>query len=450
MKLKQIVQHTGTCTSLTHDGKGIMDYEGIPLYVENLLKGEVAKVTIDSDNDRYAFGHIDTLIKAHPSRVVAPCPHYGECGGCQLQHLNYQAQLETKRDRVFKLLKPVVRSLKKPPAIQGMTDPYHYRNKSQVPFMVTQGKLISGYYAPGTHRIIDMKECLLDQPEANEIIVSIRQLIKKFDLPLTDPRTRASWLTHVVVRTGLRTNQVMVIMITTTPRLPRAKDFVAQLRTQFPEITTIIHQVKDGDSRDIYGHTEFVLYGDGFIEEELNGLRFRLSSRSFFQVNTPQAEVMYAYAIEQANIQPEDTVIDAYCGVGTLTLLAAQKASQVVGVEIIHDAVESAQENARLNHITNVDFVVDDAIRFLRKWSQKGHTPDVIIVDPPRGGLEGDFVRSLLQISAKRIIYVSCDPSTLARDLFSLQKQYTVDAVKTFDLFGQTFHVETVVTLTKK
>lgn len=441
---------TGTCTGITHDGKGIVDYEGIPLYVEQLLKGETAEILIHQSNGKYAFGSIQRLIKGHPQRATPPCPHYGECGGCQLQHLSYQGQLEWKRERVFKLLKPIVRPLKKAPSITGMEEPYQYRNKSQVPFMVTQGKLISGYFAPGSHRIIDMKECLLDHPLANDVMNFIKYLIRKFDLPLTDPRTRLGWLTHVVVRTGYRTHQLMIVLITTTPRLPRAKDFVAQLKNRYPELTTVIHQVKDAGARDIYGHTEYVLYGDGYIEEEISGLHFRLNARSFFQVNTDQAEALYEKAIELAAIQPTDHVLDAYCGVGTLTLLAARSAAHVTGVEIIPEAIESANQNADRNLVKNVDFVVEDAVRYLRKISQKGRQYDVVIVDPPRGGLEGDFIHSLIALQPQRIVYVSCDPSTLARDLFILQKVYDVKALETFDLFGQTFHVETVSLLSLK
>lgn len=450
MANKTLATFTGLCTGLTHDGKGIIDYQGIPLYVEQLIKGETAEIAIHSDNGKYAFGSIKKMIKSSPDRATPPCPYFGECGGCQLQHLTYDAQLTLKRERVFKLLKPVVRSLKKAPLITSSSEPFHYRNKSQIPTIVSQGKFLAGYYAAGSHRVVDMDKCMLDQDVSNNIIGVIKALLKRLDIPLTDKATRQGWLTHVVVRTGINTGEVMVILITTTQRLAREKDLVAQLKSKFPMIKTIIHQVKDAETREIYGHTEYVLFGPGFIYDQIDGLTFKLTSRSFFQVNTRQAEVLYRKAITAAAIQPTDRVLDCYCGVGTLSLLAARQAAHVTGVEIIPEAIDNAYANADINHLLNTEFIVDDAIRYMRKASQKGKQFDVVIVDPPRGGLEGDFIHSLISLAPQRVVYVSCDPSTLARDLFALQKAYEVKTVETVDMFSNTFHVETCVLLDLK
>ncbi len=443
--------HHGIVSDYTHEGKGIVKVNGLPIFVENVMVGEEVDILVTKLNKTYGFGSLVERHTISSERVTPPCPYYESCGGCQIQHFSYPEQLRFKQAKVTRLMKQVGVHESVIAPIIGMKDPYHYRNKVQVPFGMTyDGRVIAGFYAPQSHDIIDMDQCLIENAHADQILATVRQLVNEFHIEPYDDSAHRGTLRHVLIRQGQATHQVMVVLITKTSTLPQEQHIVKRLLKAHPEITTIIHNHNPEVTNVILGARERVLFGPGHIEDQLLGLRFKIAAKSFFQVNAIQTEVLYQHAIEFAAIKPTDHVLDAYCGVGTIGMLAAQYAKQVDGVEVIPDAIQNAQYNAKLNHVSNISFAVDDAGHFLVDQQRKGIIYDVVIVDPPRQGLSEQFIATLLKIKPRRISYVSCDPATLARDIKLMSGVYEVSRVQPVDMFPQTFHVETCVLLSLK
>ena len=375
------------------------------------------------------------------------CPVHGKCGGCQLLDMPYEKQLKQKQKQVNKLLKPYCNTEK----IIGMENPFHYRNKVHAVFGHRKdGTVISGIYQQGTHFIVPVDECLIEDKRADAIIRDIRDLLKSFKIKTYNEDTGYGLFRHVLVRTGHHSGQVMVVLVLGSPILPSKNNFVKALRKLHPEITTIILNVNNQKTSMILGEKETVLYGKGYIEDELCGHIFRISSKSFYQVNTVQTEKLYTKAIELAGLTGKERVIDAYCGIGTIGLIASDKAKEVISVELNPDAVKDAIVNAKRNGIKNVRFYQNDAGVFMRQMADEGESADVVFMDPPRSGSDEKFLSSVVTLNPKRVVYVSCDPTTLARDLKYLTKHGSsaVTAVPV-DMFPATEHVETVVLLSK-
>ncbi len=375
------------------------------------------------------------------------CPHRKKCGGCQLQNLTYEQQLHFKMAKVIKLLGRFHRVEE----IIGMDAPYHYRNKVQAAFGTTRGgKIISGIFQSSSHRIVAVDECLLEDKKADAIIVSIRKLLPSFKLTAYNEDTRRGFLRHVLVKRGFKSGEVMVVLVGGTNVFPRKKDFVKALLKLHPEITTIIFNINDKKTSLVLGERQEVLYGSGKITEELLGCRFRISPKSFYQINPTQTEVLYSKALEFADLQPTDELLDAYCGIGTIGLIAADKVKNVIGVELNKEAVKDARENAKLNGIKNATFTCADAGEFMLRRKAEGLTSDVVIMDPPRAGASKPFLRCLVEAAPKKVVYVSCNPETQKRDLLYLVKNgYKVKIIQPVDMFPHTEHVESVVLLTK-
>lgn len=376
-----------------------------------------------------------------------PCPLAHKCGGCQLQNLSYKEQLAWKQRRVEKLLK----NFGKVSPIIGMENPWHYRNKVQAAFGVQRGgKIVSGVYQSSTHRIVPVDSCLIEDKKADEIIVTIRNLLKSFKLTAYDEYREEGILRHVLVKRGFATNQIMVVLVTSGPILPSKRNFVGALLKKYPEITTVIQNINPYRTSLVLGERENVLYGPGYIEDVLCGMRFRISSRSFYQINPVQTEVLYGKAVELAGLTGKETVIDAYCGIGTIGLIASRKAGEVIGAELNPEAVTDAVANAQLNQAENIRFVAADAGEFMVEMADAGQKADVVFMDPPRAGSDEAFLSSLVRLSPKRVVYISCNPETQARDLEYLVKQgYQVQTMQPVDMFPHTNHVETVVLLSK-
>ena len=377
------------------------------------------------------------------------CPVHGKCGGCQLLDMPYEKQLKQKQKQVNKLLKPYCNTEK----IIGMENPFHYRNKVHAVFGHRKdGTVISGIYQQGTHFIVPVDECLIEDKRADAIIRDIRDLLKSFKIKTYNEDTGYGLFRHVLVRTGHHSGQVMVVLVLGSPILPSKNNFVKALRKLHPEITTIILNVNNQKTSMILGEKETVLYGKGYIEDELCGHIFRISSKSFYQVNTVQTEKLYTKAIELAGLTGKERVIDAYCGIGTISLFLAQKAKFVRGVEIVPAAIEDAKRNAQINHIENVEFFVGKAEEVLpREYEKNGVYADVIVVDPPRKGCDEMLLKTILKMQPKRVVYVSCDSATLARDLrFLCDNGYELKKVCGVDQFPQTVHVESIVLLSHK
>ena len=379
-----------------------------------------------------------------------PCPVYRKCGGCQLQNLSYPRQLQWKQDRCQKLLG----KFGKISPILGMDNPYHYRNKVQAAFSFDKrhGKIISGVYQSSTHRIVPIDSCQTEDETADRIIVSVRGLLKSFKLTAFDETTGRGFLRHVLVKRAFATGQVMVVLVTGTPVFTAKKHFVAELLRLHPEITTILQNVNDRYTSMVQGEREKVLYGPGTITDVLCGCKFRISAKSFYQTNPVQTEVLYNKAMEFAGLSGKEKVLDAYCGIGTIGLVAAKHgAGQVLGVEVNPDAVKDAIQNAKENEVKHAYFTCGDAGEFLEEAALQGERWDVVFMDPPRAGASREFLTALCACGPKRVVYISCDPETLSRDLGILQaNHYQIEAIQPVDMFPHTQHVECVVRLTRR
>ena len=375
------------------------------------------------------------------------CPVFSKCGGCQMLDMPYEKQLEKKQKEVEALLKGFCKVHK----IIGMEEPYHYRNKVHAAVGLRKGEVISGVYKEGTHQIVPVELCRIEDKKADEIIGTIRGMLKSFKIRTYDEDTGYGLLRHVMVRRGFATGQVMVVLVTVSPVFPSRNNFVRALREKHPEITTIIQNLNDRDTSMVLGDKEKVLYGKGYIEDVLCGCTFRISSRSFYQVNPVQTEKLYLKAIEAAGLTGKETVIDAYCGIGTIGIVASKKAKQVIGVELNRDAVRDAVENAKRNEVKNIQFYNNDAGRFMVNMAADGERADVVLMDPPRSGSTEEFIGSVAEMAPERVVYVSCNPETLARDLKIFgEKGYRAVEAWPVDLFPWTGCVETVCLLSNR
>lgn len=376
-----------------------------------------------------------------------PCPLAKKCGGCQMQNLSYPEQLHWKENRVRKL---IGRFCTVQP-IHGMDVPYHYRNKVQAAFGLDRQKhIISGVYQSSSHRIVPVDHCQIEDRLADDIIVTIRRLLPRFKIKVYDERTGTGFLRHVLIKRGFSTNEIMVVLVAASPVFPAQKHFVNELLRLFPQITTVILNVNDKFTSLVLGQREKALYGSGYIEDRLCGLTFRISPKSFYQINPVQTEYLYSTAIELAGLTGQETVLDAYCGIGTIGLIASSHAKQVIGVELNQDAVRDAIANARRNKIKNCWFTAADAGEYMVEMAaQKAHI-DVVFMDPPRAGSDEKFLKSVLRLSPDKIVYISCNPETLARDLDFLHRGgYRAELARPVDMFPHTNHIETVVLLTR-
>ena len=374
------------------------------------------------------------------------CPLAKKCGGCQLQNMSYDRQLRWKQARVEILLKKFCKVDK----IIGMDEPYHYRNKVQAAFGRTKsGKIISGVYQSGTHRIVSVDDCMTEDSIADRIIVDIRNMLPKFNIWVYDEDKRTGFLRHVLVKRGFASGEVMVVLVGASGYFPMKKKFTAALLEKHPEITTVVLNINPKDTNLVLGEREEVLHGSGYIEDTLCGRVFRISPRSFYQINPVQTEKLYNKAMELAGLDKNTSVIDAYCGIGTIGLVAAKTAGSVIGVELNRDAVKDAIANAKRNSAENAKFYCADAGDFMQELALAGETADVVFMDPPRAGSTRKFIDSLAAMRPKKVVYISCNPETLARDLALLTKKgYAVRRICPVDMFPHTNHIETVVFLT--
>lgn len=380
--------------------------------------------------------------------IYFKCPVAARCGACQLTRLPYQEQLRVKQARMEALLSPFCPVEK----IRGMEDPLHYRNKVHAVFAVDKrGMPVAGVYAAGTHRVVPVKHCLIEDERAGRIIQSIVALLPRFKLRVYNEYTHRGFLRHAVIRTGWKTGQIMVTLVATSLTFPGGRDFVAALRQRHPEITTVVLNENSRQTSAVLGRRETVLYGDGYLEDELCGKRFRISSQAFYQVNARQAEVLYRTAVGLMDLTGRETLLDAYCGTGTIGLCAAEGAERLIGVELNAQAVRDARENARRNGVANAAFYCDDAGRFMTRMAREGRAPDVVCLDPPRAGSDEAFLTALKALGPRRVVYVSCGPDTLARDVAFLCRDgaYQAEVAVPVDMFPCTEHVETVVALSR-
>lgn len=388
--------------------------------------------------------HRNKSIKPDKNNVRI-CPVSRKCGGCQLMNMTYEEQLKFKQAKVIKLLSGFHRVS----PIIGMDEPFYYRNKVQAAFGRTRGgEIISGVYQSSTHNIVKTDSCLIEDKKADEIILTIRKLVKSFKLTVYDERNSRGFLRHVLVKRGFSTNEIMVVLVTGTSVFPSKNDFIKELLKIHPEITTIVQNINNKFTSMVLGEKETVLFGKGYIEDILCGYRFRISPKSFYQINPVQTEKLYNKAIEFADLKGGEKAIDAYCGIGTIGIAASRNAGEIIGCELNPDAVRDAKINAKINEIENIKFVCADAGEFMLSMKEAGEKCDVLFMDPPRAGSDKKFLSSAIHLAPERIVYISCNPETQQRDLYFLTKNgYKVKKIQPVDMFPFTSHVETVVLL---
>lgn len=376
------------------------------------------------------------------------CKVAKKCGGCQYQGVPYEKQLSEKQKAVRQLMQPFCKTAE----ITGMQDPYHYRNKVHAVFARKKdGTIISGVYEEGTHRVVPVEACQIEDEKADAIINDIRGLLKSFKIKTYNEDTGYGLLRHVLIRRGFTTGEIMVVLVLGSPVMPSKNNFVKALRKLHPEITTVVLNVNDKRTSMVLGDRETTIYGKGYIEDVLCGLTFRISSKSFYQINPVQTEKLYGKAMELAGLTGKERVIDAYCGIGTIGMVAAKSAKEVIGVELNPDAVRDAIKNAKRNQMKNIRFYQDDAGRFMEKMAAKGEKADVVFMDPPRSGSTEQFMKSAVTLAPQKIMYISCDPQTQARDLKYLTKHgYKAMGAYPYDMFPFTKHAENIVLLVKQ
>ena len=434
------------------DGAGIGKSDGMTFFVKDAVIGDVVRVKIIKLKKAYGYARLMELLEASADRVEPKCPYYRQCGGCQIQALSYEKQLEFKENKVHNNLERIGGFTKIPmEPIVGMDEPYHYRNKAQFPVGTDkEGHIVTGFYAGRTHTIIPNRDCALGLPVNREILDIVIDFMEKYHISAYDEKTGKGLVRHVLIRCGFSSQEKMVCLIINGKSLPHGEKLVEALR-KIDGMTSISLNCNTGRTNVILGHRTIVLWGQEYITDQIGDISYEISPVSFYQVNPVQTEILYQTAIDYAGLTGKETVIDAYCGIGTIGLIAAKKASKVIGVELNKDAVKDARINAKENKITNAAFYQGDAGRFMVEMAAKGEKADVVFMDPPRAGSAERFLSSVVKLSPKKVIYISCNPETLARDLKYLTKHhYKVEKIQPVDMFPFCDHVETVCSLSRK
>lgn len=517
---------------MTHDGEGVGRVEGYTLFVQGALPGEKVRAKVLKTKKQYGYAKLLELVERSQHRIAPPCPIYDQCGGCQLQHMDYTAQLEWKRqlvidnlERIGKLrvaregsgeegASPAAGTLsgqadaaaagqdasdreaqvngehrsgsaglhqepgddiigtglhdepgadiigtglhQEPGAgiivrpTLGMNEPWRYRNKSQVPIGVTEGGLVGGFYARGSHRIVDMETCLIQHEQNDEVVRRVKSIGRRLGITAYDEESGQGLLRHVVVKIGFATGEMMIVLVTNGERIPRMNEWITAIREELPAVVSVCQNINTRKTNVIFGDVTRVLWGREVIHDYIGDVKFAISARSFYQVNPAQTEVLYGKTVEYAGLTGEETVIDAYCGIGTISLFLAQHAKKVYGVEIVKEAIEDARANAELNGMTHVEFEVGASEDVIPRWKEQGIEADVIVVDPPRKGCDPRLLETILQMKPERVVYVSCNPSTLARDLRVLEDGgYRTVEVTPVDMFPHTTHIENVALIVR-
>lgn len=439
-------------TGTTHDGMGVGKVDGFTVFVEGAIIGESVKIKIIKVNKTYGVGKLMEVIIPSENRVSPFCPIFSKCGGCSMQHMSYEEQLKIKTQtvkdnlsRIGKVSDIVVHNT------IGMDSPFNYRNKVQFPVSEIDGKPAIGFYAARSHRIIDTDSCLIQHSIGDRIRELIRDFIEKYKVSAYNEETHKGLLRHVMIRTGFKTGEIMVVLVINGNNFPLKDELIKILIKEIPYIKSIVLNINKAKTNVIMGEKCITIYGKDTIIDYIDAFKFEISALSFYQVNPVQTEVLYKKALEYADLTGKETVFDLYSGIGTISLFLSQKAKKVYGVEIVEPAVEDAIKNAKLNSIKNTEFVVGEAESVIPKLYEEGIHADVVVVDPPRKGCDEVLLNTLVKMQPKRIVYVSCNPSTLARDVYYLEQNgFKAVEAQPVDMFPWTGHVETVVGLRRK
>ena len=434
------------------EGEGLAKIEGFTIFIPNGIKGEKVKILIVKVLSSHAFGKIIEILEHSKNRIESDCSTYKRCGGCNLRHVKYEETLKMKQNAVQSLVNKTLKTKIKVEETLGMDKPYHYRNKAQYPVgMDKQGKPVIGVFANRTHEIIPIDKCFIQNEQTEKLAKFIFDCIVKNNISIYNEKTGKGLVRHIVTKIGIKTNEIMCIIVINGKEIPYEKELVNEIIKKFSNVKTIIKNINMKNTNVILGKENINLYGEGYINDILGEFTFKISPLSFYQVNPIQAEKLYKIGVEQAKISDDDIVFDLYCGIGTISLFMAQYAKKVYGIEIVEEAVEAAKENAKTNDITNTEFIAGDVEKILNNLINKEKIiPDIIMVDPPRRGLDNTSIENIIKIKPKKLIYISCNPATLVRDLNKLEKTYDIQSIKPVDMFPFTSHVECVSVLNLK
>ena len=435
-----------------YEGEGIAKIENFTIFIPNSIKGEKVRILIVKVLKSHAFGKVLEIIKTSEYRKESDCETYKRCGGCDLRHIKYEETLRMKQNAVQSLVNKTLENEVKVEETLGMENPYNYRNKAQYPVgLDKEGKTIIGVFANRTHEIIPIKECLIQNKKSENLAKFVLEFIKKNNISVYNEKTTKGLVRHIVTKIGIKTNEIMCIIVINGRNIPKEKELVSEILKAFPEVKTIVKNINTKNTNVIMGKENINLYGDGYIKDKLGDFVFKISPLSFYQVNPIQAEKLYNIAVKGAEISKDDVVFDLYCGIGTISLFMAKYAKKVYGIEIVEDAIKDAKENSKLNNIKNSEFIAGDVEIVLDDLiNKKKIIPDIIMVDPPRKGLDNKSINNILKISPKKVVYVSCNPATLVRDLKSLEEKYEIKTIKPVDMFPFSKHIECVSVLCLK
>ena len=435
-----------------YEGEGIAKIEGMPVFMKGALKGEQCKIGITKVLASHAFGRIIEIQKESTHREQPVCPYANRCGGCDLQHMDYEWSLEIKQNTVQNLVNKTLKQKVQVEKTVGMGNPFHYRNKAVFPCGIDKsGNPAMGMYAARSHEIISVGECYLQKEQAMQIATTIFQFIKENGIAVYNEKTGKGLVRHIMIRTAFQTGEIMCVVVVNGQSMPKQQEFVEMLQAHCPEIKTIVLNHNTENTNVILGRKNTVLYGNGTIEDILGEYKFSISPQSFYQVNPVQTEALYNLALESASLEKEDIFCDLYCGIGTIGIFASKYVKEVHGVVIVEEAVKDAQENAKRNGITNATFIAGDVEKLFDEMiHHKKIMPTVVCVDPPRKGVDERTIEIIKEVLPKKVIYISCNPATLVRDLAKLEEKYTVKMIKPVDCFPWTKHVECVAVLQLK
>ena len=435
-----------------YEGEGIAKIDNFTIFIPGAIKGEKVKILIVKVLSSHAFGKILEIINKSEARQDADCLTYKRCGGCNLRHIKYEETLKMKQNAVQSLVNKTLKNKIQVQETVGMENPFHYRNKAQYPLGINKdGEPVIGVFANRTHEVIPMEKCLIQNPESEEIAKFVLQFIKRNKISIYDEKTGKGLFRHIVIKVGIKTGQIMSILVVNGKSIPKESQLKDELVSRFPRIKTIVKNINMKNTNVILGQENINIYGNGYIKDKLGEYTFKISPLSFYQVNPAQAEKLYNLGVEMAQISKEDIVFDLYCGIGTISLFMAKYAKKVYGIEIVKEAVDSANENAKLNGITNTEFYAGDVEIVLDELiNNKGVKADIVMFDPPRKGLDKNSINNILKIKPKKIVYISCNPATLIRDLADFEDTYEVKTIIPVDMFPFTSHVECVAVLQLK
>lgn len=430
------------------DGEGVAKIENFTIFIPNAMKDEKVKIIIVKVLSSHAYGKVIEIIEKSPYRLESDCTTYKRCGGCDLRHIDYEETLNIKQNMVQNLVNKTLNKKIEVNKTIGMGNPYHYRNKAQFPVGVNkQNEKVVGVFAKRTHEIIPIKDCFIQNTISQKIAFAIQKFIQEKEISVYNEETLEGLLRHIVIKVGLRTHEIMCILVINGKKLPYENELVEMLVKTY-NVKTVVKNINTKNTNVILGNENIVIHGDGYIYDILGDYTFKISPMSFYQVNPVQAEILYNTAIEMANLSKEDILFDLYCGIGTIGIFASAYVKKVYGIEIVEQAIDDAKENAKINNIENIEFFAGDASKIFSNLMEKKQIyPDVIIVDPPRKGLDGNTINNILAVQPKKLVYISCNPATMVRDIKLLEEKYDVKEIQPVDMFPFTSHIECVAVL---